>query len=59
MNTRTCAVCGISKPVNEFGNGPKTTCNECIQRARDRDKPKQEDQVKKVDPITEYLKELK
>jgi hypothetical protein len=57
-------VCGISKPLSEFGNGvaiPFTTCLECAKRARDRDKPPKDekDQVKKVDPITEYLKELK
>jgi len=62
MNTRTCDVCGEIKPINQFGNGitiPKTTCLECAQRARDRDKPKPENQEKKVDPIMEYLEELK
>jgi recombinational DNA repair protein (RecF pathway) len=56
MNTRICAVCGKTKPINQFGNGiksSKNTCLECVKKAHNRDKPP------KVNPIMEYLEELK
>ena len=59
MNTRVCGVCGKRKPSKDFGDGttlPRTTCLECFERIRESQKPKKE---KKINPIEEFLEELR
>ena len=59
MSTRICCICGREKLSRDFGDGisiPKTTCLECYRKNKELQKPKKE---KKVNPVKEFLKELK
>ena len=57
--TRTCAVCGEEKPLKDFGEGiriPKTTCLACHQKNKE---PKRHLKKEKIDPVSQFLEELK
>ena len=63
---RQCAVCGINKNKNEFGDGiicPKTTCLACFKKAKAKAKSEKNGtkspEELPIDPGNEFVRELK